>query len=190
MDWRATPDAGEDGPKLSFNLVDSPGHADFGGEVERIQSMVDAVILVVCAREGPMAQTRYVLEKALRAGHRPILVVNKADRPDSRNDEVPDEVLDLMMGLDATEEQLDFPVLFASAKEGWATEDPEMSPASIARGMDPLLDAMVKYTPPPRVALRGENLQSTRNPAEGMTPEELQARAVAAAAEPFRMLVT
>lgn len=190
LDWRASPDAGEDGPKLSFNLVDSPGHADFGGEVERIQSMVDAVILVVCAREGPMAQTRYVLEKALRAGHKPILVVNKADRPDARNEEVPDEVLELMMGLDASEEQLDFPVLYASAKEGWATEDPSMSKESISRGMAPLLDAMVRHTPPPRVSLRTEDAASTVNPAEGMSGAELQARAEAAAAEPFRMLVT
>ena len=106
-----------------LNIVDTPGHADFGGEVERILSMVDGVVLLVDAAEGPMPQTKFVTMKALALGLKPIVVVNKADKPDARADWVVDQVFDLFVALDATEEQLDFPVLFASAKQGWAVND-------------------------------------------------------------------
>jgi GTP-binding protein len=115
-----------------FNIVDTPGHADFGGEVERILSMVDGALLLVDAAEGPMAQTKFVLTKALARGLCPIVVVNKVDKPDGRPDEVVNEVFDLFAALDATEEQLDFPIIFASAKEGWA-----------ARGLDDPRDTLV-----------------------------------------------
>ena len=106
-----------------LNIVDTPGHADFGGEVERILSMVDGVVLLVDAAEGPMPQTKFVTMKALELGLKPIVLVNKADKPDARADWVVDQVFDLFVALDATEEQLDFPVLFASAKQGWAVND-------------------------------------------------------------------
>ena len=111
--------------ELRFNIVDTPGHADFGGEVERILSMVDGVLLLVDAAEGPMPQTKFVTMKALARGLRPIVVVNKVDRPDGRPYEVQNEVFDLFAALDASEEQLEFPTLFASAKQGWAAAEPE-----------------------------------------------------------------
>ena len=107
--------AGRDGNVTHINIVDTPGHADFGGEVERILSMVDGVILLVDAAEGPMPQTKFVTGKALALGLKPIVVVNKIDRPDARAAEVLDEVFDLFVSLDANDEQLDFPVLYASA---------------------------------------------------------------------------
>ena len=128
-----------------FNIVDTPGHADFGGEVERILSMVDGALLLVDAAEGPMAQTKFVLTKALARGLCPIVVVNKVDKPDSRADEVVNEVFDLFVALDATEEQLDFPVIFASAKEGWAAlglDDPRDS-------LEPLFKAIADRVPLP-----------------------------------------
>ncbi|MCG8491698.1 MAG: GTP-binding protein, partial [Sneathiellales bacterium] len=100
-----------------LNIVDTPGHADFGGEVERILSMVDGVVVLVDAAEGPMPQTKFVTQKALGLGLKPIVVINKADRPDGRPEEVLDECFDLLVALDADEDQLDFPVLYASAKE-------------------------------------------------------------------------
>ena len=105
---------------IRLNIVDTPGHADFGGEVERILSMVDGAILLVDAAEGVLPQTKFVLGKALARGIRPIVVVNKIDRGDARPDEVHNEVFDLFAALDATEEQLDFPTLFASGRQGWA----------------------------------------------------------------------
>ena len=102
-----------------INIVDTPGHADFGGEVERILNMVDGAVLLVDAAEGPMPQTKFVLQKALKIGLRPIVVVNKIDRPDERHNEVVNEVFDLFAALDASEEQLDFPILYGSAKQGW-----------------------------------------------------------------------
>jgi GTP-binding protein len=108
-----------------INIVDTPGHADFGGEVERILSMVDGVLLLVDAAEGPMPQTKFVLGKALRLGLRPIVVINKVDRADQRAHAVHDEVFDLFAALGAADAQLDFPTLFASAREGWAIKDPE-----------------------------------------------------------------
>ncbi len=130
-----------------INIVDTPGHADFGGEVERILSMVDGVLLLVDAAEGPMPQTKFVTDKALKLGLKPIVVVNKVDRPDARIEAVHEEVFDLFAALDATDDQLDFPILFASAKEGWASLDQD------TRGDDlsPLFDRIVEHVPSPRV---------------------------------------
>ncbi len=132
---------------MRINIVDTPGHADFGGEVERILNMVDGVLLLVDAAEGPMPQTKFVTAKALKLGLRPIVVINKADRPDARVHEVHDEVFDLFAALDAREEQLDFPVLFASAKEGWAATESEGPGTDLA----PLFDLIVDHVPPPDV---------------------------------------
>ena len=132
---------------VRINIVDTPGHADFGGEVERIMSMVDGVVLLVDAAEGPMPQTKFVLSKALALGLRPIVVVNKVDRSDQRAFEVQDEVFDLFSALDASDEQLDFPTLFASARNGWAAESPE-GPQD---NLDPLFDLIVRHIPAPTV---------------------------------------
>jgi len=105
---------------VKMNIVDTPGHQDFGGEVERIMSMVDSVCLVVCATEGPMPQTKFVLQKALSRGLKPIVVINKVDRPTSRLDEVESEIFDLFCNLDASDDQLEYPTIYASAKNGWA----------------------------------------------------------------------
>jgi GTP-binding protein len=136
------------------NIVDTPGHADFGGEVERAMSMIDGVLLVVDAAEGPQAQTRFVLRKALEAGAKPIVVINKIDREQANPKEVLDRVFDLFVQLHATDEQLDFPFVFASAKDGYAKF--ELSHA--AGTMEPLFDTIVKYVPPPR-AHAGEGFQ-------------------------------
>ena len=106
-----------------INIVDTPGHADFGGEVERILSMVDGVVLLVDSSEGPMPQTKFVLGKALKLGLRPIVVINKADKADARVDEVLDEIFDLFVSLNANDQQLDFPVLYASGRNGWAVKE-------------------------------------------------------------------
>ena len=110
-----------------INIVDTPGHADFGGEVERILSMVDGVIVLVDAAEGPMPQTKFVVGKALKLGLKPIVAINKVDRPDARITEVVNEVFDLFAALDATDEQLDFPILYGSGKNGWMGTTPEAS---------------------------------------------------------------
>lgn len=128
-----------------INIVDTPGHADFGGEVERILKMVNGVILLVDAAEGPMPQTRFVLGRAMELGHRVIVVVNKIDRPDSRVDEVIDEVLELLMDLDATDEQLDSPMLFCSGRAGTASIDPH----GTGEDLKPLLDTILEYIPAP-----------------------------------------
>ncbi|MBR2391873.1 MAG: translational GTPase TypA [Clostridia bacterium] len=130
---------------IKINVVDTPGHADFGGEVERILKMVDGVLLVVDAFEGTMPQTRFVLEKALALNHKVIVVVNKIDRKDARVKEVIDEVLDLLMDLDATDEQLDSPFVFCSARNGICSLDAD----TIGTDMKPLLDTIVKYIPAP-----------------------------------------
>ena len=135
-----------------INIVDTPGHADFGGEVERILSMVDGVLLLVDAAEGPMPQTKFVLGKALRLGLRPIVVINKVDRADQRAHTVHNEVFDLFAALGATEAQLDFPTLFASAREGWAVADPA---APRTAGMAPLFELIRRHVPAPRVAADG-----------------------------------
>ena len=131
---------------VKINIVDTPGHSDFGGEVERALKMVDGVMLLVDASEGPLPQTRYVLSKALEAKLAPILVVNKIDRPDARAQEVLNEVYDLFIDLDAEEEQLEFPVLYTNAKAGTATEDL----AQPGENLQPLFDAIVKTIPPPK----------------------------------------
>ncbi len=136
---------------LTINIVDTPGHADFGGEVERVLGMVDSVLLLVDASEGPMPQTRFVLNKALGHGLRPIVVINKVDRPDARCDEVLNEVFDLFVSLDANDEQLDFPVLYASGRSGWAARELEDE----RKDLTPLLDAIVELVPPPDVDEEG-----------------------------------
>ena len=141
VEW--TPE-GESDP-IRINIVDTPGHADFGGEVERILSMVDGVILLVDSSEGAMPQTKFVTGKALALGLRPIVVVNKIDRPDERIQEVLDEVFDLFVSLDATDDQLDFPVLYASGRNGYANEDPSLREGTLA----PLFEKIVGHVPPP-----------------------------------------
>jgi GTP-binding protein len=136
-----------EGRPLKINIIDTPGHADFGGEVERVLSMADGALLLLDAFEGPMPQTRFVLQKALGHGLRPIVLVNKVDRADARPDQVVDEVFDLLVDLGADDRALDFPVIYASAKEGWATEDLDR-PGTDLR---PVLDAVVAHVPPPRV---------------------------------------
>jgi GTP-binding protein len=142
VEWRGT----------RINIVDTPGHADFGGEVERILSMVDGVVLLVDAAEGPMPQTKFVTSKALRMGLRPIVVLNKVDRPDAEPDRALDEVFDLFVGLDATDEQLDFPILYASGRSGWADASLE-GPRS---GLEALFERIVAHVPPPAQAMRAD----------------------------------
>ncbi|MBQ8103343.1 MAG: translational GTPase TypA, partial [Afipia sp.] len=129
------------------NIVDTPGHADFGGEVERILSMVDGVIVLVDAAEGPMPQTKFVVGKALKLGLKPIVAINKVDRPDARVTEVVNEVFDLFAALDATDEQLDFPILYGSGKNGWMGN----SETENDKGMKPLFDLVIKHVAPPVV---------------------------------------
>jgi GTP-binding protein len=133
---------------LRINIVDTPGHADFGGEVERILNMVDGVVLLVDAAEGPLPQTKFVLGKALKLGLRPIVVINKVDRPDGRPHEVHDEVFDLFASLDASNEQLDFPTLFASGRNGWATTDLENGARET---LTPLFELIRDHVPAPKV---------------------------------------
>ncbi len=140
-----------------INLVDTPGHADFGGEVERVLKMADGVLLLVDAFEGTMPQTRFVLQKALALKLKPIVVINKMDRPQARPDEVLDEVYDLFIDLDIDEESLDFPVVYASAREGWATNDP----AALGNNLNPLLDAIVDFIPAPPVTEGTTQMQVT-----------------------------
>jgi GTP-binding protein len=133
---------------IRINIVDTPGHADFGGEVERILGMVDGAVVLVDAAEGPMPQTKFVLGKALEIGLRPIVLINKVDRPDQRAHDVHNEVFDLFAALGADEAQLDFPTLFGSGRDGWAAEEPDTPGDSLA----PLLDSIVARVPPPDVA--------------------------------------
>ncbi len=130
-----------------INVIDTPGHADFGGEVERVLNMADGCLLLVDAFEGPMPQTRFVLQKAIQMGLKPIVVINKVDKPNCRPDEVYEMVFDLMFSLDATEEQLDFPVVYGSAKQGWMSTDWKTQTEDIT----PLLDAIVEYIPAPEI---------------------------------------
>lgn len=132
-----------------INIVDTPGHADFGGEVERILSMVDGVVVLVDSAEGPMPQTKFVVGKALKLGLRPIVAINKIDRPDGRHEEVINEVFDMFAALDATDEQLDFPILYGSGRNGWMAENPE-GPSD--QGLAPLFDLILKHVPAPTVA--------------------------------------
>ena len=128
-----------------INIVDTPGHADFGGEVERILNMVDGVIVLVDAAEGPMPQTKFVVSKALKLGLRPIVAINKIDKPEQRASEVINEVFDLFAALDATDEQLEFPILYGSAKNGWMAESPEGPQVDLA----PLFDMVLRHVEPP-----------------------------------------
>src|SRR5512143_2618347 len=130
---------------MKINIVDTPGHSDFGGEVERVLKLVDAVLLVVDAADGPMPQTRFVLRKALELGLKPIVVVNKVDRPEARPHQVIDEVFDLMVDLGATDEQLDFPIVYTSAKQGFARREV----SHLDNDVRPLLDAILVEVPDP-----------------------------------------
>ncbi|MBO5575400.1 MAG: translational GTPase TypA [Ruminococcus sp.] len=136
---------------VKINVIDTPGHADFGGEVERVLKMVNGVILLVDAAEGPMPQTRFVLQKSLELGHRVIVVINKIDKPDARLGEVEDEVLELLMDLDATDEQLDSPILYCSGRDGTATKSAD------EQGVDmiPLFEEILSYIPAPEADLEG-----------------------------------
>jgi len=136
---------------VRINIVDTPGHADFGGEVERILGMVDSCLLLVDAAEGPMPQTKFVLGKALKLGQRPIVVINKVDRPDERADEVLSEIFDLFAALDADEYQLDFPHVYASAKEGWAVAELD----NPREGMGPLFELIRRHVPAPDTSSEG-----------------------------------
>ncbi|WP_089173098.1 translational GTPase TypA [Bosea sp. AS-1] len=131
-----------------INIVDTPGHADFGGEVERILNMVDSAIVLVDAAEGPMPQTKFVVSKALKLGLKPIVAINKVDKPDARTQEVINEVFDLFAALDATDEQLDFPILYGSGKQGWMADSPE-GPQD--QGLAPMYDLILKHVPAPKV---------------------------------------
>ncbi len=130
-----------------INIIDTPGHADFGGEVERVLSMTDGVILLTDAAEGPMPQTKFVLSKALAQGLKPIVIINKIDRPDGRPDAVIDEVFDLFVSLDATDEQLDFPILYAAGRDGWCVKDLNDSKDNLHA----LLDLILEHVKPPKV---------------------------------------
>ena len=133
---------------IKINIVDTPGHADFGAEVERVLKMVDATLLLVDASEGPLPQTRFVLGKALEAGLKIIVCINKIDRPDARADEVLDEIFDLFIELEASDEQTDFPLIYACAKEGYAHFDNLLEPGDLR----PLFDTIIKEVPPPKVS--------------------------------------
>ena len=128
-----------------INIIDTPGHSDFGGEVERVLNMADGCLLLVDAFEGPMPQTRFVLQKALQLGLKPIVVINKVDKPNCRPDEVQEQVFELMCNLDATEDQLDFPTVFGSAKNGWMSLDWQQPTDNITA----VLDAIIQYIPEP-----------------------------------------
>ena len=128
---------------VKINIIDTPGHADFGGEVERVLKMADGVILLVDAFEGPMPQTRFVTTKALALGLKPIVVINKVDKENCRPDEIHELIFDLFYALDATDDQLDFPVIFGSSKQGWMSTDWRNKTEDIT----PLLDAIVQYIP-------------------------------------------
>ena len=129
-----------------INIVDTPGHADFGGEVERILNMVDGALVLVDAAEGPLPQTKFVVSKALKVGLKPIVVINKVDRPDARPLAVVNEVFDLFAALDASEQQLDFPILYGSSREGWMAASPN-GPKD--RGMAPLFDLVIQHVAEP-----------------------------------------
>ncbi|MDH7462003.1 translational GTPase TypA [Chitinophagaceae bacterium 26-R-25] len=141
---------------VKINVIDTPGHADFGGEVERVLKMADGVILLVDAYEGPMPQTRFVLQKALQLNLKPIVVINKVDKPNCRPDEVHDAVFELFFNLDATEEQLNFPTYYGSGKNGWFNDS-----LTQIDNIDPLLDGILKYVPAPKVSEGTLQLQIT-----------------------------
>lgn len=139
------------GRRYHINIVDTPGHADFGGEVERVLRMADGALLLVDAFDGVMPQTRYVLSKALEMGLEPIVVLNKMDRPEIRPDTIESDVFDLMVSLGASDRALDFPVVYASAREGWATKDRNALPKTGEGDIHPLFDAIIEHVPPPEL---------------------------------------
>ena len=141
---------------VKINVIDTPGHSDFGGEVERVLKMADGVCLLVDAFEGPMPQTRFVLQKALQLNLKPIVIINKVDKPNCRPDEVHDAVFELFFNLDATEEQLDFPTFYGSGKNGWFNDS--LTPCE---NIDPLLDGILKYVPPPNAKTGATQMQIT-----------------------------
>ena len=141
---------------VKINVIDTPGHADFGGEVERVLKMADGVCLLVDAFEGPMPQTRFVLQKALQLNLKPIVIINKVDKPNCRPDEVHDAVFELFFNLDATEEQLNFPTFYGSGKNGWFNDSLEQ-----IDNINPLLDGIIKYVPPPKVNEGSVQMQIT-----------------------------
>src|SRR5438874_7813035 len=141
---------------VKINVIDTPGHADFGGEVERVLKMADGVLLLVDAFEGPMPQTRFVLQKALQLNLKPIVVINKVDKPNCRPDEVHEAVFELFFNLDATEEQLDFPTFYGSGKNGWFNDS--LTPSE---DIIPLLDGILKYVPAPKVGEGSLQMQIT-----------------------------
>src|SRR5687768_10383596 len=132
---------------IKINVIDTPGHSDFGGEVERVLKMADGVLLLVDAFEGPMPQTRFVLQKALKLNLKPIVVINKVDKPNCRPDEVHDAVFELFFNLDATEEQLNFPTFYGSGKNGWFN-----SSLTQTEDISPLMDGIIEYVPEPKIA--------------------------------------
>ncbi|MEL6662939.1 MAG: translational GTPase TypA [Pseudomonadota bacterium] len=163
-----------------INIVDTPGHADFGGEVERILHMVDGAIVLVDAAEGPMPQTKFVVGKALKVGLRPIVAVNKIDKPESRPDEVINEVFDLFANLDATDEQLDFPILYGSAKNGWMSTDYD-APTD---NMDALFEMVTSHVPQPKVDEGPFRLLATTISADNFLGRILTGRVASGAVKP------
>jgi GTP-binding protein len=133
---------------VKINIIDTPGHADFGGEVERVLNMAEGVLLIVDAFEGPMPQTRFVLQKALELGLKPIVVINKVDKPNCKPEETQESVFDLMHSLSATEDQLDFPTVFGSSKQGWMGPDWNAPTTDVSY----LLDTIIQHIPPAKVA--------------------------------------
>ena len=167
-----------------INIVDTPGHADFGGEVERILNMVDGVIVLVDASEGPLPQTKFVVSKALRRGLRPIVAINKIDRPDERHLDVLNEIFDLFANLDATDEQLDFPVLYGSGRNGWMARDPSGPQESMA----PLFDLVLEHVPPPKVEDGGFRLLATTLEADPFLGRILTGRITSGSIKPNQQI--
>jgi GTP-binding protein len=165
---------------VRINIVDTPGHADFGGEVERILNMVDGAIVLVDAAEGPMPQTKFVVSKALKIGLRPIVCVNKIDKPEERHVEVVNEVFDLFANLDATDEQLDFPIIYGSAKNGWMSKDPAQKTAD----MSALFETVIEHVPPPTVEPGPFRLLGTTIGADPFLGRILTGRIVAGSVKP------
>jgi GTP-binding protein len=163
-----------------INIVDTPGHADFGGEVERILNMVDGAIVLVDAAEGPMPQTKFVVSKALKVGLRPIVCVNKIDKAESRPDEVINEVFDLFANLDATDEQLDFPIIYGSAKNGWMSADPTQK----TEDMSALFETVLRHVPPPSVATGSFRLLGTTISSDPFLGRILTGRVAAGVVKP------
>jgi GTP-binding protein len=167
-----------------INIVDTPGHADFGGEVERILNMVDGVVVLVDASEGPLPQTKFVVSKALKRGMRPIVVINKIDRPDERHLDVLNEIFDLFANLDATDEQLDFPVLYGSGRNGWMALDPAGPQESLA----PMFDLIVSHVPPPTVEPGPTRILATTLEADSFLGRILTGRITSGTVKPNQQL--